>query len=653
MEKKRNYKIKIWVTLGLLAVAALLAWFLLSEENLTLLRRIFMHDYRGEELQDHLQKLGWRGYITVAVLSMLQVVVAFLPAEPVQLIAGLSFGFWQGLLCCAAGVLLGNLIIFVLYRVYGERLHDYFFKNLHIDFEKAAASDVLTIIIFVLYFLPAIPYGMICFFAASAGMKWPRYITVTLLGSIPSICIGVGLGHMTIMSGWVLSVSIFAALLVLLAVLMACRERLFAKINTYIDNHTGKNKNNVRLVPVGRLFLPYVISQLIVRAKGLKIRYIDLVGDKMQKPCVVLCNHGAFIDFVHAGAMLRHYAPNFIVARLYFYHNALGELLRTIGCFPKSMFALDFESMKNSFRVLKSGGMLAMMPEARLSTVGRFEDIQPGSYEFFKKMDVPIYTITIRGDYLASPKWGDGMRRGAYVEAMLELLYTAEQVKSLSAEQLGQGIEQRLYYDEMAWLAEHPKLRYRSKTLAKGLENILIECPRCGGKYTLTTHGRRVSCECCGELATMNDRYGFDAGAPFADFVGWYDWQNERLQERIEQNDDYALTSAVTLRQTDPSGKHLLVDVGRGVCTLTKEGLRYLGTKDGEQVDQFFPISQIYRLLFGAGEDFELYVGREIWYFVPDERRSAVEWYMASRLLSDRAQLLAAGDRQEKEAIKL
>jgi hypothetical protein len=70
-------------------------------------------------------------------------------------------------------------------------------------------------------------------------------------------------------------------------------------------------------------------------------------------------------------------------------------------------------------------------------------------------------------------------------------------------------------------------------------------------------------------------------------------------------------------------------------------------------VDQFFPISQIYRLLFGAGEDFELYVGREIWYFVPDERRSAVEWYMASRLLSDRAQLLAAGDRQEKEAIKL
>ena len=207
----------------------------------------------------------------------------------------------------------------------------------------------------------------------------------------------------------------------------------------------------------------------------------------------------------------------------------------------------------------------------------------------------------------------------------------------MSAEQLGQGIEQRLSYDDMAWLKAHPEQRYRKKTLAEGLENILIECPRCGGKYTLTTQGRRVCCERCGELAVMNDRYGFDEPAPFADFVAWYDWQNEQLRARIEQNEGYALTAAVTLKQPDPTGKRLVVEVGRGECTLTREGLRYCGTKKGENVDQFFPIAQIYRLLFGAGEDFELYVGSEIYYFVPDERRCAVEWYMASAMLSDRA----------------
>lgn len=77
--------------------------------------------------------------------------------------------------------------------------------------------------------------------------------------------------------------------------------------------------------------------------------------------------------------------------------------------------------------------------------------------------------------------------------------------------------------------------------------------------------------------------------------------------------------------------------VGDGVCTLDAKGLIYQGIQDGEKITFNVPIKQIYRLLFGAGENFEIYIGSEIYYFVPEERRSAVEWYMASMILSDRA----------------
>jgi hypothetical protein len=56
---------------------------------------------------------------------------------------------------------------------------------------------------------------------------------------------------------------------------------------------------------------------------------------------------------------------------------------------------------------------------------------------------------------------------------------------------------------------------------------------------------------------------------------------------------------------------------------------------DGTETELTFPIGEIYRLLFGAGEDFEVYVGETIHYFIPDERRSCVEWYMASAILYD------------------
>ena len=77
----------------------------------------------------------------------------------------------------------------------------------------------------------------------------------------------------------------------------------------------------------------------------------------------------------------------------------------------------------------------------------------------------------------------------------------------------------------------------------------------------------------------------------------------------------------------------MLREAGAGVCTLNKDGLLYKGSEDGIEIEKFFPLKNIYRLLFGAGEDFEIYEGKEIWYFVPEERRCCVDYYMASELL--------------------
>ena len=368
---------------------------------------------------------------------------------------------------------------------------------------------------------------------------------------------------------------------------------------------------------------------------GVRIKAVNKIG-KPNSPSIILCNHGSFMDFIYAAALLRKYKPHFIVARLYFYHSVLGWLLRKVGAFPKSMFAMDMENAKNCLTVLKNKEILAMMPEARLSTTGRFEDIQGSTYSFIKKSGVDVYTIKISGDYLADPKWGKGFRRGAVVEAELDILFTAEQVQALSMEQLQQGIERRLSYDEWEWLQQHPNIRYRCSHIAEGLENILTVCPVCNGQHTLVTKKNKVLCEHCGYLTAVDNRYQFDAGFRFTDLRQWYDWQKQLLEQEIAQNGDYAMTTKVELRLPG-DGKGMTRHGGYGVCTLDREGLTYSGTKDGENVELHFSIQRIYRLLFGAGENFEIYDGTQILYFVPEERRSAVDWYMASMILHDMA----------------
>ena len=395
------------------------------------------------------------------------------------------------------------------------------------------------------------------------------------------------------------------------------------------------SKTRVESYPPRRLGLPFAIAKLVLWCKGVRVVYTDQTEGGLEIPAVVLCNHGSFPDFVYAGSILRKYAPNFIVARLYFYGKPLGKLIRRFGCFPKSMFTADPESAVNSLRVLRGGGLLSMMPEARLSTAGRFEDIQPGTYAFLKKAKAPIYTVKIQGDYLADPKWGRGFRRGSLVEVELSLLMSAEEVKAATVEEIAQKIESKLYYDEFEWLNNHPEVRYKDRRMAEGLENILTTCPVCGKKFTLRTKKRKILCEECGEVAVMDDRYGFVGDKPYENHAVWYEAQKQILKQQILGDERYTLTSPVELKLPSTNGKSMLRSVGRGVCSLDRRGLTYRGTVDGAETELTFPIGEIYRLLFGAGEDFEVYVGETIHYFIPDERRSCVEWYMASAILYD------------------
>ena len=633
MALKRCTKNKIYLALGVMAFLALLMVFAFSGGNFALLKSLFVKNLTEEQLRDQLMNFGWRGYITAAALSTLQVVCAFLPAEPAQVLTGFTFGFPVGLLCCMAGVLLGNVIIYLMHRVCGNRLRRFFIKKLNLDLEKIASSSACVIIIFILYLLPAIPYGMICFFAATTGISFRRYLLVTGLGSIPTVCIGVGLGHITIASHPAVVICLFSVLIVLLVIMFVMKDQLFSKINTYADDHKSISKTKVRKVNKPLMVILYIGVRIYLWIHGVRLRTKNKIG-KLEQPAIVLCNHGSFIDFIYASALIRQYKPHFIVARLYFYHRYLGWLLRSVGAFPKSMFAADIENVKNCLTVLRNGEILAMMPEARLSTVGRFEDIQESTYAFIKKSAVPVYTIKINGDYLADPKWGKGLRRGALVEAELDMLFTAEEVAALSPEQLKERVEGRLSYDEFAWLAEQPNLRYRSKRMAEGLENILTTCPICGKQHTITTKKKDIYCEHCGYLTSIDERYAFADGFRFKNFADWYDWQKAELKSAILSDKDYTLTSEVELRLPG-NGKGLTRHGGTGVCTLNRDGLTYTGLKDGELVELNFSLNRIYRLLFGAGQNFEVYDGTEIMYFVPEDKRSAVDWYMTSMILHD------------------
>ena len=627
MNKKTR---KIVVGTAVVAALLILIVFLCTGDRPMILRELVRSHGENDEWEE-IFDFGIGGMVAISVLSFLQVVLLCIPAEPIQVLAGISFGFGGGLLLCFAGAVLGNTLIYILYKIYGEKLDSFITKRIHIDFESARHHGRVSLIVFLLCILPAIPYGMICLFASAMKMKYHRYIVVTSLGILPSIAIGVGLGYVATEISWLISISAFVFLAVLLGFLYAHRESVFNLINRMIESDADVSKTKV--TPANKFLWWFLfICCNIFFSTRVKINVKKHV-DRIKGPAIVLCNHGAFIDFFYAGKALYRERPHFMTARLYFFRRDLGWLLRSLGSFPKSMFSPDMENAKNCVRVLRAGGILAMMPEARLSTAGDFEDIQLDTYRFIHKAGVDVYSCHINGDYLASPKWGNGLRRGSLVEVELSPLMTAAEAAAMSEEEAIARIDKALYFNDFEWLKTHPEQKYPSKTLAEGLDNILNRCPVCHGRYTLRAKGKTLSCTSCSLHVEMDNRYGFECGAPYANLQEWYRWQTAELEREIIDNPDYSLTSHVVLHHSSLSGKRCLRIAGEGVCTLNRDGLTYRGTEDGAEIEKHFPMKKLYRILFGAGEDFEVYEGKQIWYFVPEEKRSCVDYYAASTVL--------------------
>lgn len=65
-----------------------------------------------EEFKTYVTSLGVGGIFLLLGLQVLQIIVAILPGESIELLAGMIYGTWGGLLICMMGILIGSSAVF-------------------------------------------------------------------------------------------------------------------------------------------------------------------------------------------------------------------------------------------------------------------------------------------------------------------------------------------------------------------------------------------------------------------------------------------------------------------------------------------------------------------------------------------------------------
>lgn len=257
---------------------------------------------------------------------------------------------------------------------------------------------------------------------------------------------------------------------------------------------------------------------------------------KKEGAMLILCNHVSSLDFVHMTPPMRGAKVNFVVAEHMKYSQPVfAKLITGYGAIQKKAFYADFQCIKAIKQNLDAGISVILCPEGKVSSYGVTGEITLSAARLVKWLGYPVASMVIKGAGLVRPKWARNTRRGRVITEC-DMLFTAEDVKKLSKEELLIKIRAALAHNEHLFQREN-NLSYRGGGLAEGLENLLYRCPKCGREFKMYSGDSFIKCGVCGnsayytktgELLPLTDG---DVCPERIDL--WYNDQREALRSEI------------------------------------------------------------------------------------------------------------------------
>ena len=171
-----------------------------------------------EQFRGWVDASGIWGRVIFVGMVVLQVLVAFIPGEPIELAAGYAFGFWEGSILTLLGFLIGSWLVFALVRRYGVKLVEVFFDKNKLNEVKFLKNPKKTrVISLILMVIPGTPKDMLSYFAGLTKLTTAEWLTIVAVGRIPSLVTSTLTGAAAGEENYLLSIITLAITLVISA----------------------------------------------------------------------------------------------------------------------------------------------------------------------------------------------------------------------------------------------------------------------------------------------------------------------------------------------------------------------------------------------------------------------------------------------------
>lgn len=143
-----------------------------------------------ERLTDDVRNAGWGGVGILLAVQFLQVVVAFIPGEVVQVAAGAIYGPWWGALIIVVGCVISSAFIFMLVHKLGAPFVQDMVPQKYLDkFRQLEESGKFNVIVFILFLIPGMPKDVLTYIVPLSDMRLRMFLAITTVARIPGIVV--------------------------------------------------------------------------------------------------------------------------------------------------------------------------------------------------------------------------------------------------------------------------------------------------------------------------------------------------------------------------------------------------------------------------------------------------------------------------------
>lgn len=187
-----------------------------------------------ETLIELITSQGPLGVLILLGMQLLQIIVAFIPGEVVQIAAGMMYGPLWGSVVILVGCVLSSMVVYELVHKLGAPfVRSMVGEKQLLKFRQFELSGKFGVTVFILFLIPGFPKDVLIYIVSLSDMNLRTFLLLSTIGRTPGVIISTYAAAGLADGNIVTSVIIFVVAALIAIIVLLLRNRIIDAISRH------------------------------------------------------------------------------------------------------------------------------------------------------------------------------------------------------------------------------------------------------------------------------------------------------------------------------------------------------------------------------------------------------------------------------------